>query len=109
MMANMETETATGTTAEATTSRQRPKRWGIVTSAARNKTIGVTIQYLVRHPKYGKYVRRRTKLHVHDENNECIIGDRVLVEGCRPLSKTKNWRLVRILEAAPRPKGGQSS
>lgn len=83
--------------------RTRSTRVGVVSSAARNKTIGVTIQYMVKHPKYGKYLRRRTVLHAHDEQNTCVVGDKVEIMECRPLSKTKSWRLVRILHAAPRP------
>ncbi len=75
----------------------RAKRVGLVTSTARQKTIRVTVQYLVRHPKYGKYLRRRTVLHAHDERGECRTGDVVELAQCRPLSKTKCWRLVRIL------------
>ena len=83
------------------TRRRQPTRVGVVTSAARQKTISVTIAYLVRHPKYGKFLRRRTVLHAHDEKNECHTGDVVEVMQCRPLSKTKRWRLVRVLKAAP--------
>jgi small subunit ribosomal protein S17 len=86
--------------------RKRTARVGVVTSAARQKTIKVTLSYLVRHPKYGKYLRRRTVLHAHDEQNECGLGDRVEVMECRPLSKTKNWRLVRILARGPRSAEG---
>ncbi len=75
----------------------RAKRVGLVTSTARQKTIRVAVRYLVRHAKYGKYLRRRTVLHVHDERGECRNGDVVEVAQCRPLSKTKCWRLVRIL------------
>jgi small subunit ribosomal protein S17 len=87
--------------------RPRATRIGIVTSVARQKTIGVTIEYLMRHPKYGKYLRRRTVLHAHDEKNECRLGDKVEVMECRPISKTKHWRLVRILERAPQQKVGE--
>lgn len=86
--------------------KKRATRWGVVTSDARNKTIRVTIESRVQHAKYGKYIRRRTNLHVHDERNECIVGDRVLVMETRPLSKTKAWRLVKIIQAAPRQKAG---
>jgi small subunit ribosomal protein S17 len=75
----------------------RATRVGLVTSTARQKTIRVTVQFLVRHAKYGKYQRRRTVLHAHDERGECRNGDVVEVAQCRPLSKTKCWRLVRIL------------
>jgi len=85
---------------------QRATRIGVVTSSRRNKTIRVTVSYMVRHPKYGKYLRRRTVLHAHDERNECRDGDVVEVAQCRPLSKTKCWRLVRIISRAPQEKGG---
>ncbi len=88
--------------------RPRPMRVGLVTSAARDKTIKVTVQYLVRHPKYGKLMRRRTVLHAHDAANDCINGDRVEIMQCRPLSKTKSWRLVRIVEKAPGQRGAQA-
>lgn len=91
--------------AETVNKKRSPKRavrWGVVTSDARDKTIRVTIENLVRHEKYGKYLRRRTNLHVHDERNEAAVGDRVLIMETRPLSKTKCWRLVKILEKAPR-------
>lgn len=73
---------------------------GYVTSNKMDKTITVVIGRQVAHPLYGKFIRRRTKLHAHDEANECKEGDLVLIEECRPLSKTKSWRLVRVLEKA---------
>jgi len=82
--------------------RKRPTRIGTVTSDKRDKTITVTVSYSVRHPKYGKYIRRRTRLHAHDEKNEAGTGDKVEIIICRPLSKTKSWRLLRIIERAPR-------
>lgn len=85
---------------------RRPTRVGVVTSAARQKTIRVTVAYLVRHAKYGKYIRRRTVLHAHDEKGECRRGDVVEIMQCRPISKTKRWRLVRIVRRAPREQGG---
>ncbi|HBZ97038.1 MAG: 30S ribosomal protein S17 [Phycisphaerae bacterium] len=72
---------------------------GSVDSASRDKSCKVTINYLVRHPKYGKYVRRRTSLHVHDERNEARVGDRVEIAECRPISKTKSWTLMRVVES----------
>ncbi len=78
-----------------------PRRTGIVQSAACDRTRKVVIGYSVRHPRYGKFVRRRTVLHVHDERNESRLGDRVEVAECRPISKTKSWILVRIVERAP--------
>ncbi len=73
---------------------------GSVVSNKMDKTVTVKIERKVPHPIYRKYVRRSTKIHAHDENNECKIGDVVMVEECRPLSKTKSWRLVKVLETA---------
>lgn len=81
-------------------SERSPRKVGVVTSDARDKTRKVAISFSVKHPKYGKYIRRRTILHVHDENNESKLGDRVEVAECRPLSKTKSWVLVKILDRA---------
>lgn len=75
-----------------------PRRIGLVESDRRDKTRTVAIRYSVRHPKYGKYIRRQTRLHVHDESNESHLGDRVEVAECRPISKTKSWVLVRVLQ-----------
>jgi small subunit ribosomal protein S17 len=73
---------------------------GLVTSNAMDKSITVMIERRIKHPVYGKYINRSTKLHVHDENNECGNGDLVMIEQCRPMSKTKSWKLVQILEKA---------
>lgn len=73
---------------------------GRVTSHAMDKTITVLVERKVKHPLYGKFMRRSTKIHAHDEANECNEGDLVRVEQCRPLSKTKTWRLIEILEKA---------
>ena len=73
---------------------------GTVTSNSGNKSIRVTIDYKVKHPKYGKYIRRRTKLAVHDELNQCNVGDVVEIAECRAYSKTKSWRLVRVVQKA---------
>ena len=73
---------------------------GVVTSDKMNKTRRVEIPRLVKHPRYGKYIKRRTICKVHDENNACHIGDTVEIMETRPLSKTKNWRLVRIVTKA---------
>src|ERR1041384_4934387 len=70
---------------------------GMVTSDKVNKTRKVVIEYLARHAKYNKYVKRQTVLHVHDEKNESKTGDQVEVMSCRPISKTKTYRLVRIV------------
>ena len=74
---------------------------GVVTSDKMQKTRRVEIPRLVKHARYGKYIRRRTICHVHDENNEAHMGDTVEIMETRPLSKTKNWRLVRIVTKAP--------
>ena len=76
----------------------RKTRVGIVTSDKMDKTIVVSIVDNVKHPLYGKIVKRTYKLKAHDENNECKIGDRVKVMETRPLSKDKRWRLVEIME-----------
>lgn len=73
---------------------------GNVLSAKADKTITVLIERQVKHPLYKKVIRRSTKLHAHDEQNECNEGDTVIIEECRPLSKTKSWRLVEIINRA---------
>lgn len=73
---------------------------GKVVSNKMDKSITVLIERRVKHPIYGKYVKRSTKLHAHDENNECNIGDTVTVAESRPISKTKSWNLVSINERA---------
>lgn len=72
---------------------------GKVVSNKMDKSITVLIERLVKHPKYGKYIRRSTKLHAHDENNVCQEGDIVTIAECRPLSKTKTWTLVAVVES----------
>jgi len=74
---------------------------GVVTSDKRDKTHTVAVKYQKVHAKYGKRLRREAKYQVHDEKNEAGAGDRVEIAQCRPLSKTKSWRLVRVLEKAP--------
>lgn len=73
---------------------------GQVVSNKSDKTITVRVERRVQHPIYGKFVKRSTKLHAHDESNECQIGDTVTIVECRPLSKSKTWRLVSIVERA---------
>ena len=73
---------------------------GRVVSNAMDKTVTVLVERRVKHPLYGKFIRRSTKVHAHDEANECNQGDIVTVEQCRPLSKTKTWRLVKVVERA---------
>ena len=78
----------------------RKVRVGKVVSDKMDKTIVVAIEDNVRHPKYGKIIKRTVKIHAHDDKNECCIGDKVAVMETRPLSKTKRWRLVEIVEKA---------
>ena len=73
---------------------------GTVSSDKMDKSATVVIERRVKHPIYGKFIKRSTKLHVHDENNECGMGDTVMIEQCRPMSKTKSWRLVKVVEKA---------
>ncbi len=73
---------------------------GRVVSDKMDKSITVEIERRVKHPLYGKFVRKTTKVHAHDENNDCHIGDVVIVEQCRPVSKTKKWRYVKLIERA---------
>ena len=73
---------------------------GVVLSDKMDKTITVMIERKVKHPLYGKYIKRSTKLHVHDEKNECAIGDTVSITECRPMSKSKSWALVEVVNKA---------
>ena len=77
-----------------------PRKVGVITSDTRDKSCKVEIQFTVKHPKYGKYIRRRTIVQVHDEQNVAKLGDRVEIAECRPLSKTKSWVLTKVIEAA---------
>jgi len=79
---------------------RRKTREGFVVSDKMNKTVVVAVEDRVKHPLYGKVIRRTSKLKAHDENNACGIGDRVLLMETRPLSATKRWRVVEILEKA---------
>jgi small subunit ribosomal protein S17 len=80
--------------------RARRTKIGVVESDSRSKTIKVRIDRLLKHPKYGKYQARRGTLHAHDEKNEAKLGDQVEIAECRPISKTKSWRLVRVVRRA---------
>jgi small subunit ribosomal protein S17 len=95
-MAEETTPAATSTEARG----NRKTRIGVVTSSKMDKTIVVTITTLKQHPLYGRTLRRSTKFKAHDENNDCGVGDTVEIMECRPLSKEKNWRLLRIVERA---------
>ncbi|MEI8142668.1 MAG: 30S ribosomal protein S17 [Chitinophagia bacterium] len=78
----------------------RKTRIGVVTSNKMNKTITVAVERKVKHPIYGKFVKKTTKFHAHDEKDECTMGDVVKIMETRPLSKTKRWRLVEVVEKA---------
>ena len=76
----------------------RKTKLGVVSSNRMDKTITVKVERKVKHPLYGKFVKKSTKFHAHDEKNECSIGDTVKIMESRPLSKTKRWRLVEVVE-----------
>jgi len=76
----------------------RKTKLGVVSSNKMDKTITVNVERKVKHPLYGKFVKKSTKFHAHDEKNECSIGDTVKIMESRPLSKTKRWRLVEVIE-----------
>ena len=78
----------------------RKTRIGVVTSDKMDKTITVAVERKVKHPIYGKFVKKTTKFHAHDEKDECTMGDIVKIMETRPLSKTKRWRLVEVVEKA---------
>lgn len=78
----------------------RKTRIGLVVSNKMDKSIVVAVERKVKHPIYGKFVKKTTKFHAHDEKNECTVGDLVRIMETRPLSKTKRWRLVEVVEKA---------
>ena len=86
---------------ESNTKKVTGTKVGVVTSDKRDRTRTVAVEYQKVHAKYGKRLRRQAKFQVHDESNASGAGDRVEIAQCRPLSKTKSWRLVRVLEKAP--------
>jgi small subunit ribosomal protein S17 len=76
----------------------RKIRIGVVSSNKMDKTVTVAVERKVKHPLYGKFIKKTTRFHAHDEKNECSIGDTVKIMETRPLSKTKRWRLVEVIE-----------
>ena len=78
----------------------RKTRIGVVSSSKMDKTITVKVERKLKHPKYGKFVKKTKKFHAHDETNQCGVGDVVKIMETRPLSKSKRWRLVEIIEKA---------
>ena len=87
---------------ETKTTEDKPKRTlvGRVVSNKMDKTVSVAIERLIKHPAYGKYIRRTSKVMAHDEKNECKSGDRVAISECRPVSKNKAWTVVNVVERA---------
>ena len=83
-----------------TTETVKRTKTGRVTSNKADKTVTVMLERQVKHPLYGKYIKRSTKVHAHDEDNSCTEGDLVRISECRPISKLKSWRVVEILERA---------
>lgn len=80
--------------------KTRKTRVGVVASSAMDKSVSVLVERRLRHPMYGKFITKSKKFIAHDENNECQVGDKVKIMETRPLSKTKKWRLVEVLEKA---------
>lgn len=78
----------------------RKQRVGVVSSVSMDKSITVTVQRRLQHPIYGKFVKKSKKFMVHDEKNDCNVGDTVRITECRPMSKLKRWRLIEIIERA---------
>jgi|SRR5437899_3972803 len=99
-MSNEATEKAVTTEATPTARGFRKTREGLVVSDKMDKTVVVAVEDRVKHPLYGKVIRRTNKLKAHDEQNQCGVGDRVLLMETRPTSATKRWRVVEILEKA---------
>ena len=73
---------------------------GVVISNSGDKSVKIALDYKIKHPKYGKYIKRRTKIGVHDEHNQSGVGDVIEIAECRPRSKTKSWRLVKVVKKA---------
>ena len=91
---------ATETETTATAANKRTLQ-GVVTSSAGDKSATIMIERRIKHPIYGKFIKRSTKIRLHDEANECNKGDTILIEECRPMSRTKSWKLVKVVEKAP--------
>jgi small subunit ribosomal protein S17 len=98
-MTTMQNTQASSTTATLNRTERRT-RTAVVESDLQDKTIKVRIDRSMKHPKYGKYLKRKSILHVHDEKNEAKVGDVVEIVECRPISKLKSWRLARVVRAA---------
>ena len=99
-MSSVETAAVAGNETVATAANKRTLQ-GVVTSSAGDKSATIMIERRIKHPIYGKFIKRSTKIRLHDEANECNKGDTILIEECRPMSKTKSWKLVKVVEKAP--------
>ena len=91
----------TASTPQSVQQNTKGSRVGVVEKDKLPKSRRVAVKFAAPHPKYGKYVEKRTILQVHDEHNESRVGDRVEIVPCRPMSKTKRWKLIRVVEKAP--------
>lgn len=80
--------------------RKLKTKTGVVISKSGDKSVQMAIDYKVKHPRYGKYVKRRIKINVHDEQNQTGVGDLIEIAECRPISKRKSWRLLKIIQKA---------
>ena len=87
----------------------RKERSGLVVSDRMQKTVVVSVERRVMHPRYKKVLKRRTKVKAHDESNQCHVGDRVLIVECRPLSRDKRWRVSKVIERARIAESAQTS
>jgi small subunit ribosomal protein S17 len=99
-MENQTTQTPETVESAAAARARRKTRTGIVSSDKMDKTIVVKVERKIKHPIYGKFLKKTTKFHAHDEKNEAGVGDTVRIMETRPLSKTKRWRLVEVIEKA---------
>lgn len=100
MNAEAQVSDSQGTAKQAAEQKNRRTVVGRVVSDKMDKTVSVVIERLIKHPSYGKYVRRSGKVMAHDESNECKIGDRVAIAECRPISRNKAWQVVSVIERA---------
>lgn len=100
MNAEAQVTDSQGTAKQATEQKNQRTVVGRVVSDKMDKTVSVVIERLIKHPSYGKYVRRSGKVMAHDESNECKIGDRVAIAECRPISRHKAWQVVSVIERA---------
>jgi len=99
-MSSVDTTAVAGNEAAGNEAAGKRTLQGVVTSSAGDKSATIMIERRIKHPIYGKFIKRSTKIRLHDEANECNKGDTILIEECRPMSKTKSWKLVQVVEKA---------